>query len=329
MGLGHKVAAGVSMRICGTIYVPYDAFLYFVRRLYLMKRNNEQMALRAALTTISCDVVLVAFKLFAGIFGRSTAILADAVHSLSDMLTTIIVIIGVKLANQKADKEHPYGHERFESVAAVILSVVLFITGAGIGWAGIQKVIARNYGEMAIPGLIALAAAVTTIVVKEGMYRYKSAVAKKIDSSALMADAWHHRSDSLSSIGSFLGILGARLGFPILDPVAAVVICLFILKAAVDVFRDAIGKMTDKACDEETENKMREVILTQKSVVGIDLLKTRLFGDRIYVDVDIGVDEAKALHEAHDIAQRVHDAIESEFPKVKHCTVHVNPAAIS
>lgn len=282
--------------------------------------------MRASFTTIACDILLVAFKLFAGIFGQSIAILADAAHSLSDMFTTVIVIIGVKLANRKSDREHPYGHERFESVAAVILSVVLFITGAGIGWVGIEKIMAGNYGEMAMPGLIALVAAVTTIVVKEGMYRYKSSVAKKIDSSALMADAWHHRSDSLSSIGSFAGILGARLGFPIFDPLAAVVICLFILKVAVDVFRDAVGRMVDKACDEETENKMRKNILAQKSVICIDVLKTRLFGDRIYVDVEIGVGESKTLNEAHDIAQCVHDAIEAEFPKVKHCTVHVNPA---
>jgi len=290
-----------------------------------MKRTNSQMAMRASITTIACDIVLVAFKLFAGIFGRSTAMIADAVHSLSDMFTTIIVIIGVKLAGRKPDKEHPYGHERFESVAAIILSVVLFLTGVGIGWAGLDQIRASEHEEIAVPGLIALVAAVTTIVVKEGMYRYKSAVAKKIDSSALMADAWHHRSDSLSSIGSFAGILGARMGFPVLDPLAAIVICLFIIKVAIDVFRDAIGRMTDRACDEETEDKMRKAILNQKSVVSIDVLRTRLFGDRIYVDVEIGVDGSKALREAHDIAQRVHDVIESEFPKVKHCAVHVNP----
>ena len=284
------------------------------------------MAIRASFTTIACDIVLVAFKVFAGIFGQSIAILADAAHSLSDMFTTVIVIIGVKFANRKSDREHPYGHERFESVAAIILSLTLFTTGMGIGWIGIERVLAGSYGEASVPGLIALAAAVATIVVKEGMYRYKSAVAKKIDSSALMADAWHHRSDSLSSIGSFAGILGARLGFPILDPLAAVVICLFILKVAIDVFCDAVGRMVDKACDEETENRMRKNILAQKSVVCIDVFKTRLFGDRIYVDVEIGVDGAKTLNEAHDIAQRVHDAVEAEFPKVKHCTVHVNPS---
>ena len=292
-----------------------------------MERTNEQRAMRASIVTICCDIVLVAFKLFAGIIGRSTAMLADAVHSLSDMLTTIIVMIGVKLANRKPDKEHPYGHERFESVAAILLSVVLVVTGGGIGWVGIQQVIAGTYGDgLTVPGVIALVAAVATIVVKEGMYRYKSRVAKKIDSSALMADAWHHRTDSLSSIGSFIGILGARMGFPILDPIAAIVICLFILKAALDVFRDAIGKMTDRACDDATEAAMREIISGEEAVMGIDVLRTRLFGDKIYVEVEIAVDGEKALNDAHDVSQRVHDAIEKEFPKVKHCTVHVNPA---
>ena len=292
-----------------------------------MKKTNEQMAIRASITTIVFDTFLVGFKLFAGIFGRSTAMIADAVHSLSDMLTTGIVMVGVKLANRKADKEHPYGHERFECVAAILLSLVLFATGAGIGWAGIQQIMAQEYGgEPTIPGVIALVAAVTTIVVKEAMYWYKRGVAKKIDSSALMADAWHHRSDSLSSIGSFFGILGARLGFPILDPVAAIVICLFIFKAAIDVFRDAVRKMTDRACDEATEVEMREIILAQESVLGIDALKTRLFGDKIYVEVEISVDGNKTLGEAHDIAHLVHDTIESAFEKVKHCTVHVNPA---
>ena len=291
-----------------------------------MKKSKEQIVIRASLTSIICDVILTSFKLFAGIYGRSAAMLADAVHSLSDMLTTIIVMIGVKLANRKVDKEHPYGHERFECVAAIILSVILFVTGAGIGWGGIQQIIAANHEEKAIPGLIGLVAAVTTIVVKEGMYWYKRGVAKKVDSSALMADAWHHRSDALSSIGSFFGILGARLGFPILDPLAAVIICLFILKVAIDIFRDAIGKMSDKACDEGMENEMRKVILSQGSVIGIDMLKTRLFGDRIYVDLEISIDGLKTLHESHDIAHYVHDAIESEFSKVKHCTVHVNPA---
>ena len=141
-----------------------------------------------------------------------------------------------------------------------------------------------------------------------------------------MADAWHHLSDSLSSIGSFLGILGARLGFPVLDPVAAIIICLFIFKVALDIFRDAAGKMTDKACDEQTEAEMRTLILSHEAVIDIDVLKTRLFGDRIYVDVEISVDASETLEQAQETAHTVHDAIESTFPQVKHCTVHTNPA---
>ena len=294
-----------------------------------MKKTNEQLAVRASLVTIGFDIVLTAFKFFAGIVGNSTAMIADAMHSFSDMYTTVIVMIGVKLANKKADKDHPYGHERFECVAAIILSVVLVFTGAGIGWSGLSQIIAMDFEEIPMPGMIALAAAVTTIVVKGIMYIYKRNVARKINSGALMADAWHHLSDSLSSIGSFIGILGARLGFPVFDPIAAVVICLFIFKVAFDVFRDAISKMTDKACDEETEAKMRTTILAHEHVMDIDLLRTRLFGDRIYVEAEISVNPQMSLHEAHEVAHKVHDAIEAEFEKVKHCTVHINPAADS
>ncbi len=293
-----------------------------------MEKTNEQIAMRVSCNSIVGNVILTVFKLFAGVFAQSAAMISDAIHSLSDVFSTIIVMIGVKLANQKADKEHPYGHERFECVAAIVLAAVLFATGAGIGWSGVQKVMAGSYGGLAIPGLLALVAAVTSIIVKEAMYWYTRRAAKKIDSSALMADAWHHRSDALSSIGSFLGILGARLGFPILDPLACIVICLFILKAAVDIFRDAVGKMTDKACDEQTSAKMREIILSQESVEGIDRMKTRLFGDKIYVDVEIRADGSVTLEQAHDTAQCVHDEIEKQFPKVKHCMVHVNPVAV-
>lgn len=294
-----------------------------------MKKSNEQIAMRVSSNSIIANVLLSAFKLFAGIFAQSAAMISDAVHSLSDVFSTVIVMLGIKLANQKSDKEHPYGHERFECVAAIVLAAILFAVGIGIGWSGVQKVMAKNHGEIATPGLLALVAAITSIVVKESMYWYTRAAARKIDSSALMADAWHHRSDALSSIGSFMGILGARLGFPILDPVACLLICLFILKASVDIFRDAVGKMTDKACDDQLADKMREIILAQKSVEGIDQLKTRLFGDKIYVDVEIRTDGLATLEEAHGTAHRVHDVVESKFPKVKHCMVHVNPIAIN
>ena len=290
-----------------------------------MERSNEQIAMQVSRNSIIGNVILSAFKLFAGVFAHSAAMVSDSVHSLSDVFSTIIVMIGVKMANQKSDREHPYGHERFECVAAIVLAAILFATGIGIGWAGVQKTIAGNYGKAVVPGLLALVAAITSIIVKEVMYWYTRAAAKKTNSSALMADAWHHRSDAFSSIGSFFGIFGARLGFPILDPLASIVICLFILKAAFDIFRDAVGKMTDRACDEQTVAEMHEVILTQEEVEGIDQLKTRLFGDKIYVDVEIRVNGSFTLEAAHNRAQCVHDVIEEQFPKVKHCMVHVNP----
>ena len=294
-----------------------------------MEKTNEQIAMKVSRISIIGNIILSGFKLFAGIFAQSAAMISDAVHSMSDVFSTIIVMIGIKLANKKSDKEHPYGHERFECVAAIVLAAVLFATGAGIGWSGIKKAIAGNYGDLAIPGILALVAAIGSIIVKEAMYWYTRGAAKRINSSALMADAWHHRSDAFSSVGSFAGIFGARLGFPILDPLACIIICLFILKAAIDIFRDAVGKMTDRACDDETIAKMRDLILSQKSVEGIDGLNTRLFGDKIYMDVEIRVDALVRLEEAHLVAQAVHDVIEEQFPKVKHCMVHVNPVVVA
>lgn len=294
-----------------------------------MVQTNEQIALRVSWNTIVWNVILSAFKLFAGVYAHSAAMLSDAVHSISDVLSTLVVIVGVKLANQTSDKEHPYGHERMECVAAIVLAVILFGTGIGIGYSGLQKIFAVDGGVPVLPGLLALAAAVVSIVVKEAMYWYTRAAAKKIDSGALMADAWHHRSDALSSVGSFIGILGARLGFPVLDAVACVVICLFILKAAFSIFMDSIGKMTDKACDDDTVEEIQTVILAQKDVVKIDRLKTRLFGNKIYVDVEISADGESTLQEAHEVARQVHEAIETRFPKVKHCMVHMNPVDIT
>jgi len=291
----------------------------------IMVNTNERIAMRVSWNTIIGNVLLSALKLFAGIFAHSTAMLSDAIHTLSDVLSTIIVMIGIKLANQKSDKEHPYGHERMECVAAIILAVILFATGVGIGYTGVRKIIAGNYGELAVPGVLALVAAGVSIAIKEAMYWYTRAAANKVNSGALMADAWHHRSDALSSIGSFIGIFGARLGFPVLDPVASVVICFFIVKAAVSIFMDSIGKMTDKACDDTVIGEMCTTILAQKDVMKIDQIKTRLFGDKIYVDVEISIDGEAKLYEAHDIAQQVHDAIEKRFSNVKHCMVHMNP----
>lgn len=287
--------------------------------------NERKIANKVSFITILGNVLLAVFKLMAGIMANSTAMLSDAIHSASDIFSTIVVIIGIKMASKKADKEHPYGHERLECVAAILLSVVLFVTGLGIGTEALKTILSKNDTEIAVPGILALIAAIVSIVMKEGMYWYTRYYAKKIDSGALMADAWHHRSDAFSSVGALIGIGGARLGFPIMDSIASLVIFVFIIKAAVDIFKDAMDKMIDRSCDEETENQIYACVLNHKGVRGVDLLHTRIFGNKIYVDIEIQVDASYTLKKAHGIANEVHDDIEENFPKVKHIMVHVNP----
>lgn len=286
----------------------------------------EKVAMRVSFVSIVANVILSLFKLFAGIAAHSGAMLSDAVHSASDVFSTIVVIIGIRISGRKSDKEHPYGHERMECVAAIVLATILAVTGLGIGYTAVVKILSGNYAGLEVPGVLALLAAVISIAVKEGMYWYTRINAKKIDSSALMADAWHHRSDALSSVGALVGIAGARLGFPVCDAIASLCICFFIAKAAYDIFKDAVDKMVDKACDDETESRLKNCALAQEGVLGVDLLRTRVFGNKIYVDIEIRANGDETLREAHSIAERVHDSIEEEFSKVKHIMVHVNPA---
>lgn len=290
-----------------------------------IEQDYEKTAMRISFVSIAANIMLSLLKALAGIFAHSGAMISDAIHSASDVFSTIVVVIGVKISGKDSDKEHPYGHERMECVAAIILATILALTGLGIGWTALGKITEGHYEQLVIPGALALAAAVLSIAVKEAMFWYTRAGAKRIDSGALMADAWHHRSDALSSVGALIGIGGARLGYPILDPVASLVICFFIEKAALDIFMEAVDKMVDKACDEKTEEQMRDCVMEQEGVLGVDLLRTRTFGNKIYVDIEICADGSKTLWEAHAIAEAVHDSVEAEFKKVKHIMVHVNP----
>ncbi|MCI9440215.1 MAG: cation transporter [Ruminococcus sp.] len=285
----------------------------------------EQTAMRVSKTSILVNTLLSLLKLAAGILASSEAMVSDAVHSASDVFSTFVVIIGIRMAGKKADKEHPYGHERMECVAAILLSAVLTVTGAGIGFSGLRKIVSGSVEEIAVPGVLAMAAAVLSVIVKEWMFWYTRRNAKKVNSGALMADAWHHRSDSLSSVGAFIGIIGARLGFPMMDPLASVIICLFIFQAAYEIFKDAIDKMVDKSCDDETEQKIRALTLRQQGVMRVDALHTREFGNKIYVDLEIAADGHLSLNESHEIAENVHDEIEKAFPLIKHIMIHVNP----
>ena len=285
----------------------------------------EKTAVTVSAVSIAGNAALSLFKLLAGIFANSGAMISDAIHSASDVFSSIIVIVGVKLSAKESDREHPYGHERFECVAAIVLAVVLCITGLFIGYTVTGQIAAGNTGEEAVPGVLALAAAVISILCKEAMYWYTRFFARRLDSAALMADAWHHRSDALSSAGALVGIAGARMGVPVLDKIASLIICVFIVKAAYDIFMDAVSKMVDRSCSEETEREILQCAAQQQGVLGVDLIQTRVFGSKIYVDIEIRADGTITLAESHEIAEQVHDAIETRFAKVKHIMVHVNP----
>ncbi|MBR6223695.1 MAG: cation transporter [Lachnospiraceae bacterium] len=285
----------------------------------------EYESMRVSRISLIVNAMLSVFKLIAGIVAHSGAMISDSIHSATDVFSTFIVMIGVKMASKAADKEHPYGHERLECVASIVLAVVLFETGLGIGTKAVSTIRAGQYDKLVIPGVLALVAAAVSIVSKEWMYQITIKVAKKINSSALKADAWHHRSDSLSSIGALIGIGGARLGYPIADTIASLFICLFIVKAAYDIFMDAIDKMVDKACDDALASEMMGFMLSQEGVIDVNVLKTRMFGARIYVEAEIEVDGELRLRQSHAIAHSVHDAMEKRYPAIKHIMIHVNP----
>ena len=215
-----------------------------------------------------------------------------------------------------------------ECVAAFILAMFLCITGFGIGWIGLKMILFADYHSIQVPTVLALSASIISILVKEGMYWYTRGVAKKIKSDALMADAWHHRSDALSSIGSLIGISGAMLGFKLLDPIASIIISLCIIKVAYDIFMDSVDKMVDKSCSDEFVSNLKNLVLSVDGVLGIDIMKTRQFGNKMYVDVEIEADENLSLKDSHQIAENVHDTIEETYLDVKHCMVHVNPKKV-
>ena len=288
------------------------------------QQDFQAAATKVSVISMATNVILTVAKFAAGVIAHSGAMISDAVHSASDIFSGLIVLIGVRISSKAPDDKHPYGHERFECVAALLLSGILALVGGTIGVNAVKDIIGGRVQEA--PGILALVAAVISIVTKETLFWYTRGYAKKYRSTALHAEAWHQRSDALSSIGALIGIAGARMGVPVMEPVASLIIALFILRVAVRIFRDAIDQMVDHSASEETEAAFRETAMEQPGVQGVELLRTRMFGNRVYVDLEIAADPGLSLAAAHEIAERVHDAIEQTYPDVKHIMVHVNPA---
>ena len=284
--------------------------------------EDYKLGLNTSLITIVINIFLAFIKISAGIIGKSSAIIADGFHTLSDVLSTFVVIAGLKISSKEADKEHQYGHEKYESVFAKILSVLLLLTGALILFESFKILISGSFTK---PKNIALFAALLSIIVKEGMYWYTIKVARKIESISMEADAWHHRSDAFSSIGTFVGVLGAKLGFPALDPIAGIVVSILIIKVGIDLYIKSVKELTDESASEELIIQMKEKIYSIEGVKEIKSLKSRIFGNKIYVDLEIFVNQDITVKEGHDIAEKVHDKLENDIKDIKHCMVHIEP----
>ena len=283
--------------------------------------KEKALGIRISFVTIVINVLLFLIKTIIGILGKSTAMIADGVHSLSDVLTTIGVIIGLKLSSKPDDKCHPYGHEKIESLASIFLGFLLLLVALGIGYSGINTIISGNYNE---PKFIAIVGAIISILVKEWMYWYTIKYAKVINSTSMKADAWHHRSDAISSVGALVGIIGARSGFPILDPMVSIVICIVIVKVAIDILKQSTHEIIDKSADERVIEKITKEILEIQGVERIDSIKTRIHVNTLYVDVEVSVNKDLTVEESHNIAIEIHRKIEDNN-NVKHCMVHINP----
>ncbi len=289
--------------------------------------NNSERNIHAQKTfllTLCINTALMLFKFTAGILGRSGAMISDAVHTLTDLGTTVIAMAGVKIASKDSDEAHPYGHEKFESLAGLLLAFVLFLAAWAIGKAGVSELLAGS-SQATVPGLIALAAAAASIITQGVMFWYAFTASKRLDSAALRADSFHHASDALSSVATLAGIGLARLGVWFADAAASIFICFFIIYAAWMIARDCVNQLIDAAPPRNETDNIRKVALSIEGVADVDALRCRMHGNKLYVDLEIAVDKNVSFSEAHRISENVHEALETAFPKILHCTVHANP----
>ena len=281
-----------------------------------------QIAKRVSWNTMIGNILLTVVKAGVGVISGSSALIADALHSGSDIATTIVVLYSMRISTLPPDPEHPYGHGRAESIGAKVLSVVLVLVGLSMGTSSIRQLWAGTY---AVPGRLALWAILLSVVVKEGMYRYTVAVGKKINSTALVADALHHRSDAFSSVAAFLGVIGARLGYPVFDPLAAAVVAVFIIKMGIEVFRSSLDELMDAQVHENLQAEIRKHATTIPGVEHVDEVRIRQYGPHYVIDMKVSVDKQLTVWEGHHIAAQLKGTLRDSLPSVGDVLVHINP----
>ena len=293
-----------------------------------MERSRE--IYKVTLVGGAVNVVLLVFKFVAGILGHSAAMVADAVHSLSDFVTDVIVLVFVRISGKPKDKSHDYGHGKYETLAMTIIGLALLIVAIGIVYGGVMKIVAWwNGQELSAPGVLALWAALLSVVLKEAVYRYSMVKARQLNSQAVEANAWHHRSDALSSIGTAVGIGGAIfLGqrWTVLDPIASVIVGLFIVKVSVDLLRNGIGDLMEQSLPDEVEAEILRLAASIEGIAEPHDLRTRCIGNHYAIELHILMDGDISLREAHDKASEVEYLLKDHYGPDTHVAVHVEPA---
>ena len=291
--------------------------------------NREKSIYKVTWIGSIVNFLLLVFKFIAGFLGHSSALVADAVHSLSDFATDIIVIVFVKISGKPEDDDHRYGHGKYETLATALIGVALFAVGIGLLVSGATKVADVIKGVvLRAPSMIALVAAAVSIVAKEILYRYTVRVGKNLNSQAVVANAWHHRSDAFSSIGTLIGIGGAILlgeKWRILDPLAAIVVSAFIIKVAADLLKPCVDELLERSLPAETEKRILDIIASFPEVSSPHHLRTRRIGNHIAIEVHLRMDGKTSLEDAHTVATNVERQLKSEFGPDTHIGIHMEP----
>lgn len=290
---------------------------------------REKKIYRVTLIGSAVNALLIVLKFIAGIFGKSSAMIADAVHSLSDFITDLIVLIFVKIAGKPRDKGHDYGHGKFETFATMIIGIILAVAGIGLMINGIELVLKSIKGQtLEQPTMLALIIALISIISKEWLYRFTIKTGKDVNSQAVEANAWHHRSDALSSGGTLFGVAGAMFLGPhwrILDPLAAIVVSLFIIKSGYDIFKPAVNELLESSLPEDQEKEIRKIVECVPGIENVHNLRTRRIGNGIAVDMHVNMNGEISLNEAHSKATVAETTIKQKFGKNAIVTIHMEP----
>lgn len=291
--------------------------------------SREKEIYKVTLWGSLVNFLLLIFKFIAGVFGHSSAMIADAVHSLSDFITDIVVIVFVRISGKPQDESHDYGHGKYETLATTIIGAVLLFVGLGILINSTKSIIDVIQGkELAAPSMLALVAAIASIISKEILFQYTRFKGKKLNSKAVIANAWHHRSDAFSSIGTLIGIAGAIFlgtSWRVLDPIAALVVSLFIIKVSIKLIKPCIDELLEKSLPKEIEDKILDIILAYPEVSSPHHLRTRHIGNNIAIEIHIRMDGSMPLKEAHDITKKIEQSLKNEFGPNTHIGIHMEP----